>query len=115
MTLLHIPQDLGMRLTQLPGRWLHQVRKAASTQVTHVLIHLQSTSRRAVGGPQKRGALTSSSCAALGRVSGFLSRATFRKSRNSTDLRAQASAVGTGRGEGEPVPPQHRSPMNHQG
>lgn len=35
--------------------------------------------------------LTSSSCAALGRVSGFLSRAVFRKSRNSADLGAQVA------------------------
>lgn len=32
------------------------------------------------------GALTSSSCVALGRLSGFLSSASFRKSRNSGDL-----------------------------
>lgn len=40
---------------------------------------------------EARDPLTSSSCAALGRVSGFLSRAVFRKSRNSADLGAQVA------------------------
>lgn len=40
--------------------------------------------------------LTSRSCAALGRVSGFLSRAVFRKSRNSADLGVREGGTGGG-------------------
>lgn len=61
------------------------------------------------GSHRERGPLTSKSCAALGRVSGFLSRAVFRKSRNSTDLGGQTDGGGKlGVGKSRENSPHHR-------
>lgn len=74
---------------------------APGSRLIPSVIHLPRKRRAEEQAPAREGdPLTSRSCAALGRVSGFLSKAVFRKSRNSTDLGGQVAAVSSAQGEG---------------
>lgn len=92
--------DLGwMRTTSASRAWL--ISSATCLQ-------RKGRAEGQAASPERGDPLTSRSCAALGRVSGFLSRAVFRKSRNSTDLRGQVAAVSSEQGAGRENAPRHR-------